>query len=92
MLMERSFEHNQEVYICFVDYEKAFDRVDWRKLVSAPRRMGVDWRERRPIENLYLRQKVRVGIEGVYSEPVIVGRGVRQGCPLSPLLLNIIMH
>ena len=28
VLMERSLEHNQEIYICFVDYEKAFDRVD----------------------------------------------------------------
>src|SRR6218665_1272019 len=45
MLTERSLEHKQEVYICFVDYEKAFDRVDWKKLINALRRMGVDWRE-----------------------------------------------
>ena len=47
MLTERSLEHKQEVYICFVDYEKAFDRVHWKKLINALRRMGVDWRERR---------------------------------------------
>ena len=34
-------------------------------------------------------QKVRIRIEGEYSEPGQVGRGVRQGCPLSPLLFNI---
>src|SRR6218665_2443926 len=45
MLTERSLEHKQEVYICFVDYEKAFDRVDWKKLINALRRMGVDWRD-----------------------------------------------
>jgi len=37
-----------------VDDEKAFDRVDWRKLINAWRRMGVDWRERRLIKNLSL--------------------------------------
>ncbi|PGH37471.1 MAG: hypothetical protein CRN43_21000, partial [Candidatus Nephrothrix sp. EaCA] len=89
MLTERSLEHKQEVYICFVDYEKAFDRVDWKKLINALRRMGVDWRERRLIGNLYLGQKVRIRIEGEYSEPGLIGRGVRQGCPLSPLLFNI---
>src|SRR6218665_921721 len=89
MLTERSLKHKQEVYICFVDYEKAFDRVDWKNLINALRRMGVDWRERRLIGNLYLGQKVRIRIEGEYSEPELIGRGVRQGCPLSPLLFNI---
>jgi len=51
--------------------------------------MGVDWRERRLLGNLYLGQKVRVRIEGEYSEQRLIGRGVRKGCPLSPLLFNI---
>jgi len=42
MLAERSLENNQEIYICFVDYEKAFYRVDWKKLMNILRRMGVD--------------------------------------------------
>ena len=44
----------------------------------------MDWRERRLIGNLYLGQKVKIRIEGEYSEPGLIGRGVRQGCPLSP--------
>src|SRR3984885_14147392 len=89
VLTERSCEIGQEVYICFVDYEKAFDRVDWKKLMQALRRVGVDWRDRRLIGNLYMGQKVRIRIDGEYSEQGVVGRGVRQGCPLSPLLFNI---
>ena len=89
ILTERSIQHNQEVYICFVDYEKAFDRVDWKKLMRALRRIGVDWRDRRLIGNLYMGQQVRIRIEGEYSEPGKIGRGVRQGCPLSPILFNI---
>ena len=75
--------------MCFVDYEKAFDRVDWKKLMQALIRLGIDWKDRRLIRNLYMGQKIRIRIEGEYSEPGEIGRGVRQGCPLSPLLFNI---
>src|SRR6218665_887008 len=53
------------------------------------RRMGIDWRDRIIIGNLYMGQQMRVRIDGEYSEPGKVGRGVRQGCQLSPLLFNI---
>ena len=89
MLSERRLQNGKNIYICFVDYEKAFDRVDWRILMRALKRVGVDWRDRRLIANLYLGQSVKVRIEGELSESCLIGRGVRQGCPLSPLLFNI---
>jgi hypothetical protein len=33
VLCERSLEHGNDTYICFVDFEKAFDRVNWMKMV-----------------------------------------------------------
>ena len=51
---ERSFEHDQPVYACFVDYEKAFDRVDWPKLMSILKSLGIDWRDRPQISALYI--------------------------------------
>ena len=79
-------EVDRDVYVCFVDYEKAFDRVDWEKLM---RRLGVDYRDRRLIGNLYMGQKITVRIEEKDSDPGIIGRETRQGCPLSPLLFSI---
>jgi exonuclease III len=88
-LGERRLQHGKDLYICFVDYEKAFDRVNWCKLMEALAKIGVDWKDRRLIRNLYMEQTVMVRVNGVNSQPGKIGRGVRQGCPLSPLLFNI---
>jgi len=70
-----------------VDYEKAFDRADWKKLMHALSRIGVDWKDRRLIGNLYMGQKVyRIKLEGKLSELGVIGV---QWCPLSPILFNI---
>ena len=42
MLCERSLELNSEVYVCFVDFEKAFDRVNWKKMMEVLKKLGVD--------------------------------------------------
>src|SRR5438132_9262722 len=51
--------------------------------------IGVNWRDRRLIRNLYLNQKAIVRIQKEYSDEGEIGRAVRQGCSLSPLLFNI---
>jgi len=50
---------------------------------------GVDWRDRNLIAKLYLGQRAVVKIDGELSGYCIIGQGVRQGCPLSPLLFNL---
>src|SRR6476469_9774414 len=49
----------------------------------------VNWRDRRMISELYMNQEAVVRIAGVESDSGIIGRVVRQGCPLSPLLVSI---
>ena len=53
------------------------------------RKLGVDYRDRRLIENLYMGQTFTVRIEEEDSDPGVIGRGTRQRCPLSSLLFNI---
>jgi len=50
---------------------------------------GIDWRERRLISNLYMAQSVRVRLNRGKTRSVKIGRGVRQGCCLSPVLFNL---
>jgi Reverse transcriptase (RNA-dependent DNA polymerase) len=88
-LGERSLEHGKDLYVCFVDYEKAFDRVNWIKLMEVLQQVGVDKRDRDLIKNLYAEQTVVIRIEGKDSEAAKSGRGVRQGYPMSPQEFNV---
>ena len=87
-ICERSLEHNNDVFICFVDFEKAFDRVDWKKMMQILKQINVDWKDRRMIKELYMGQEAVIRVGDTESEPDIAGR-VRQGCPQSVLLFSI---
>src|SRR6218665_1147361 len=77
MLCERSLEHDNELYICFVDFEKAVDRVKWTKLWHILKTIGIDWRDRRLISNLYLQQEAIIRVGNGYSKPANIGRGLQ---------------
>jgi endonuclease/exonuclease/phosphatase family metal-dependent hydrolase len=89
MLCERSLEFGNDVYICFVDFEKAFDRVNWVKMMDILKKIGVDWRDRRLISSLYMDQTATVRVGDECTDSCTIGRGVRQGCCLSPLLFSL---
>jgi len=50
---------------------------------------GIDWRERRLISNLYMAQGVNVRLNRGETRSVKTGRGIREGCCLSPILFNV---
>jgi len=50
---------------------------------------GIDWRERRLISNLYMTYSVKVRLNREETKCVEIGRGVRQGCCLSPIMFNL---
>jgi len=52
----RTLENNNEVYDCYVDFENTFDRIKWVKLIAILADIGVDWRDRNLIEELYISQ------------------------------------
>jgi hypothetical protein len=53
------------------------------------KRTGIDWRERKLISKLYMDQMVKVQLDRGEKRCVQIGRGVRQGCCLSPILFNL---
>lgn len=79
----------KDLYLCFIDYEKAFDRVTHEKLIDDLRRVNVDGKDRRIIQQLYWNQVAAVRVGGDLSEWIEIWRGVRQGCVLSPELFSL---
>lgn len=86
--IEKVLNKNKELYIAFIDAEKAFDRVIWDKLFIILGNIGIDDSDRSIIENLYKNQ-IAVIQYNEEREEARIRRGVRQGCGLSPLLFNI---
>jgi len=86
---ERTLEIDEELCICFIDWQKAFDRVNWTKLMQILKRTGINWCERRLISKLYMDQGVKVRLDRGETRSVQIGRGVRQGRCLSPILFNL---
>jgi len=89
MISERTLELDAEMCVCFTDWQKAFDRVNWIKLMQILKVTGIDWRKRRLISNLCMAQIFKVRLNRGGTRSVKVGRGVRQGCCLSTILFNL---
>jgi retron-type reverse transcriptase len=88
IIPEQTLEIDEEINVCFIDWQKAFDRVNWTKLMQILKETGIDWGDRRLICNLYMTQNVKVRLNRGETRSVKIGRGVRQGCWLSPILFN----
>ena len=89
--LEGAWEFAQLVYMCFVDLDKAFDRVPWGVLWGVIRECGVPDPLIGAVRPLNDRCQSLVRIAGSNSDVVPVRVGLRQGCPLSPILFIIFM-
>uniref|UniRef100_A0A8D8UV16 Craniofacial development protein 2 n=2 Tax=Cacopsylla melanoneura TaxID=428564 RepID=A0A8D8UV16_9HEMI len=89
VLVQRCLDINQNVYACFIDYNKAFDKVKHNQLIEVLKCKNLDSRDIRIIVNLYFNQIATVRVQETITDPIEIKRGVRQGCVLSPLLFNI---
>ena len=76
-------------YFCFIDYAKAFDCVDYNKLWKILKEMGIPDHLTCLLRNLYAGQEATVRTGHGTTDWFQIGKGVRQGCILSPCLFNL---
>lgn len=83
-------KNNLEASIISLDQEKAFDRVDWNFLFQTLKKFGYGENLITHVKAMYNQIVSQVKVNGHMSQPFLLERGVRQGCPLSMLLYTIV--
>ena len=87
LLKNREFQKN--IYFCFINYAKAFDCVDHNKLWKILQEMGIPDHLACLLRNLYAGQEATVRTGHGTIDWFQIGKGVHQGCILSPCLFNL---
>ena len=88
-LKKQESSRKTNIYFCFIDYAKAFDCVDHNKLRKILKEMGIPEHLTCLLRNLYAGQEVTVRTGHGTTDWFQIGKGVCQGCILSPCLFNL---
>jgi len=89
-MTEKHREFNIPTYIAFTHFKKAFDSVDRDKLWTIMLNKGIPTHLITIIQKIYMENIIRVNAVNEISEDSrAITQGVRQGCPLSSVLLNL---
>ena len=85
----REFQKKKKIYLCFIDYAKAFDCVDHQKLWKILQEMGIPDHLTCLLRNLYLGQEATVRTGHGRTHWFQIRKGVCQGSILLPCLFNL---
>ena len=90
-LKEKAIEFNRPAYTCFVDFEKAFDRVRLEDVINTLHNRSIPLEIIKTVEDMYSNNYFEVRVGNRTLGPIQAESGIRQGDSLSPLLFNVIM-
>ena len=88
-IIKEAKEFQKNIYFCFIDYAKTFDCVDHHKLWKILKEMGMPDHLTCFLRNLYAGQEATIRIGHETTDWFQIGKGVHQGCILSPCLFNL---
>ena len=87
-IIEKASEFQKNIYFSFISYAKAFDCVDHNHLCKILKEMGIPDHLTCHLRNLYAGQEVTLRTGHGTKDWFQIGKGVHQGCILSPCLFN----
>ena len=88
-IIKKAREFQKNIYFCLIDYAKAFDHVHNNKLWKILKEMRIPGHLTCLLRNLYAGQEATVRTGHRTTDWFQIGKGVRQGCILSPCLFNL---
>ena len=88
-IIEKGRKFQKNIYFCFIDYAKTFDCVDHNKLWKILKEMGIPDHLTCLLRNLYAGQEAAVRTGHGTIDWFQIGKGIYQGCILSPCLFNL---
>ena len=87
--IEKAREFQETIYFCFIDYAKALDCMGQKILWKILQEMGIPDHSTCLLRNLYAGQEATVRTRHGTTDYLQIGKGVHQGCILSPCLFNL---
>jgi hypothetical protein len=78
--------------IISIDAEKAFNKIQQHFMIKAPRKVGIEEMCLNIVKATYDKATATIIINSEKLKPFPLKSGMRQGCPLSPLLFNIVLE
>jgi hypothetical protein len=78
--------------IIYIDAEKAFDKFQHHFMIKELRKLGVEGKYLNIVEAIYDKTTASIILNGEKLKPFPLKSGTTQGCPLSPLLFNIVLE
>ena len=88
-IIKKAREFQKNIYFCFIDYTKAFECVDHNKLWKILKETGIPDHLTCPVRNPYAGKEATVRTGHGTTDWFQIGKGVCQGCMLSPCLFNL---
>ena len=88
-IIKKAKEFQKNIYFCFIDYAKTFDCVGHNKLWTILKEIGIPDYLTCLLRNLYVGKEATDRTGHGLSDWFQIGKGVRQGCILSPCLFNL---
>ena len=88
-IIEKARQFQKNIYFCFIEYAKAFDYVAHNKLWKILKEMGIPDHLTCLLRNLYAGQEATVRTGHGTTDWFQIGKGVRQGCILSPCFFKL---
>ena len=83
---------NKKLFAAFIDFKKAYDTVNRTLLLKRLSSIGVGCKLLQNLKALYTKTDYAIKIKDGTLEPISSNLGLKQGCPLSPLLFNIFIN